>query len=287
MCDGTTNSDSKPIGSNTRRARRPILTLKPKPPAVPEAAVLDLSEDRMAVNVVPPNAPPAPEPRVIRAMCFFDGQNLHRSAREAFGCGQHVDPVALAEAICTEQGWRCDGIRFYQGAPDPYRQPEESRLWKERSARLRSNGVRVFERPLQYIERQSQLPDGSYRTTLRAKEKGIDLRLGLDVFEMALDDEFDLAVLFCRDQDLSELVPSIRRLAKRQSRPMKLVSAYPTSFSHGYRGIDGTHWLPISKSVYETCLIACGAGASATVPEEALCGIGNAETGKQAATACQ
>ncbi len=80
------------------------------------------------------------------------------------------------------------------------------------------------------------------------------MRLGLDVVELALRDEFDVAVLFCRDQDLTELLPTIRWLAGREYRTIRLASAFPWSDSGSLRGIDGMESLPIDKGTYEACL---------------------------------
>jgi uncharacterized LabA/DUF88 family protein len=228
---------------------RPILTLKPWP-------ACSAGFERDIASVAAPFAmqESRPEARVTRAICFFDGENLRLSAREAFGQDEDVDPVALAEAVCSVQGWRVDGVRFYAGSPDPNRQPEESRSWTVRRSQLQSAGVTVFARRLQYTQKQQQMPDGTSVTVPRVKQKGVDIRMGLDVFEMALEDQFDVAVLFCRDQDLRELVPTIRRLAERSGRAIQLVSAFPTSQSRWLRGINGMQWLWIDQATYEACL---------------------------------
>ena len=55
----------------------------------------------------------AREPAEIRAITFFDGQNLFHCAKAAFG---HVypnyDPVALSNAVCVSKGWRCAQVRI-------------------------------------------------------------------------------------------------------------------------------------------------------------------------------
>jgi uncharacterized LabA/DUF88 family protein len=89
---------------------------------------------------------------------------------------------------------------------------------------------------------------------VKIKEKGIDLRMGLDILELAQDGAFDVAVLFCRDQDLRELIPSIRRVARTQNRQISLASAFPKSDARSLRGIDGMRWLPIDQRTYEAHL---------------------------------
>ena len=74
-----------------------------------------------------------------------------------------------------------------------------------------------------------KLPDGTVWSALVAQEKGIDIRIALDVIRMARQDEFDVAVVFSQDQDFSELSDEIRSLSKEQGRWIKIVSAFPTS----------------------------------------------------------
>jgi uncharacterized LabA/DUF88 family protein len=233
--------------------RRPLLTLKTRPVSLRVPGIADATEELIGASIIPGRtATPQAEP--VRAMCFFDGQNLHKSAEQAFGCDRPVDPLGLAQTVCAGQGWRCDQVRFYQGDPDPKRQPVESQSWSTRRAQLRSDGVVVFDRRVQYIDQKHQLADGTWRSTVKIKEKGIDLRMGLDIFALAQNGAFDVAVLFCRDQDLRELIPSIAQVARTQNRPISLVSAFPKSNAHSLRGIDGMRWLPIDQGTYEAHL---------------------------------
>ena len=59
------------------------------------------------------------EPPIKRAVAFVDGQNLFHAAREAFGCNYpNYNVSALAEQVCTRQGWKLAQVRFYTGIPD-------------------------------------------------------------------------------------------------------------------------------------------------------------------------
>ena len=251
----TPTAMTKDIAAPSQRVgRRTLLTLKPQAQAFSPPRLLDLTGEPVSVTATLPQRTRATETQTTRAVCFFDGQNLLRSAKHAFGHDHYVNPVALGEAVCAQQGWRCDGIRFYTGMPDPSLQPDESRLWSARCARLQAAGVSVYTRRLQYITRQHQVPNGSVLSTTKIKEKGIDMRMGLDVLELGLADVFDVAVLFCRDQDLSEVIPSIRRLGTMQSRRVRLASAYPTSADCHLTGIKGMQWIPIDEAMYGSCL---------------------------------
>ena len=70
-------------------------------------------------------------------------------------------------------------------------------------------GIQVYSRPLRYRNDIVKLPDGSTHTFLRGSEKGIDVRIALDVIRLAVGNEYDVAVVFSQDQDLSEAADEI------------------------------------------------------------------------------
>jgi uncharacterized LabA/DUF88 family protein len=242
---------SEVIYTNTA-VRRPLLSL----PAGATRSLNTVSFASSSADNAAAKRKPMGDPQgnLIRAMCFFDGRNLLGSAKIAFGCDQDADPGKLANAICEKQGWRCAGVNYYQGSPDPVRQPVLSSHWGRRRSQLKGSGVSVFDRRVRYLDQEQVLPDGTSQTITTVKEKGVDVRMALDVFELALDNSFDIAVLFCRDQDLSELASSIRRLSLWQDRPIRLASAFPTSEANRLNGIYGTQWLEIDQAMYESCL---------------------------------
>ena len=56
------------------------------------------------------------EPAIKRAVAFFDGQNLYRHAKDAFGHHHpNFDPIKLFDAVCAELSFENQGIRFYTG----------------------------------------------------------------------------------------------------------------------------------------------------------------------------
>jgi hypothetical protein len=85
-------------------------------------------------------------------------------------------------------------------------------------------------------------------------EKGIDVRLALDVIRLAHQNAYDVAVLFCSDQDLSEVAEEIRLIARERRRWIKIASAYPYSPAYKVRGINKTDWIPIDRATYDACL---------------------------------
>lgn len=117
------------------------------------------------------------------------------------------------------------------------------------------SGIVVFSRPLRYRNQQFSLSGGSQYTRLVGEEKGIDVRIALDVIRMARHNELDVALIFSQDQDLSEVAKEIRAVAQEQNRWIKIASAFPVSpTSRNRRGINGTDWIQIDRTTYDACL---------------------------------
>jgi uncharacterized LabA/DUF88 family protein len=182
-------------------------------------------------------------PAQIRAVTFFDGQNLYHSAKSAFGHRfPNYDPVALSNKICQIKGWKLEQVRFYTGVPDASDHALWNHFWVAKGAQMGREGVHVFTRPLRYRNKTVKLPDGTTHSFLDGDEKGIDVRIALDVIRLAHQKKYDVAVLFCRDQDLTELADEIRTISAEQNRWIKTASAYPNSPAVKFRGIDRTEW---------------------------------------------
>src|SRR5437667_2461793 len=152
-----------------------------------------------------------PEPPVKRTVVFVDGQNLFHAAREAFGYTYpNYDIRALAERMCAGRGWQFTQARFYTGIPDPQDDPRWHQFWSAKLAVMGRQGVHVYSRSLRYRNRTVRLPDGKTHTFLAGEEKGIDVRVALDVIRMAHRAEYDVGVILSQDQDLSEVAEEIR-----------------------------------------------------------------------------
>ena len=196
------------------------------------------------------------EPDTKRAVSFFDGQNLYRHAKDAFGHHHpNYDPRRLADAVCAELGWINRGVRFYTGVPSARTTPMWHGYWTRRLTAMRRAGIAVTTRPLRYRVESIRLPDGSVHELLVQREKGIDLRLGLDVVRMARNAEMDVAVLFSQDQDLAEVALEVRDIARSTNRWLKIVSAFPYGpNATASRGVDRTDWFRMTRELYDSCL---------------------------------
>lgn len=205
----------------------------------------------------PEPIPTVPNANGRRTVAFFDGQNLFHAAREAFGYRfPNYDPIALAQAICTNQSWDLEQVRFYTGVPDQNDNVFWCQFWDAKLAALgtRAN-VHIYRRKLRYQVRTFKLADGSQHAERIGHEKGIDVRIALDIVRLAETRKFDVGLIFSQDQDLSEVADEIRLIAKLQKRWIKLASAFPTSAGvRNRRGVNGTDWIPIGKDLYDGCI---------------------------------
>ena len=196
------------------------------------------------------------EPAEKRAVAFFDGQNLYRHAKEAFGHHYpNYDPVKLFDAVCALKDWKPFGVRFYTGTLAAAKSPMWHGFWSNKLLALRRAGVLVYSRPIRYHPHDIEAPDGSLFHVETPQEKGIDIRLALDVIRLALSKQLDVAVIFSQDQDLSELVEDIKEIGRVQDRWIKLACAYPVGrLATTVRGIDKTEWIRMDQNFYDGCL---------------------------------
>ncbi len=161
----------------------------------------------------------------------------------------------LAGRVCASKGWQLSHVHFYTGVPDEADEPFWHHFWAAKLAVLGTRGVSTFSRSLRYRNQTVTLADGSTVTTLVGQEKGIDVRLALDVVRFAREGTYDVALVFSQDQDLSEAVDEVRRLSAQQSRWIKPACAFPISpTARNRRGINGADWIRIDRTLYDSCI---------------------------------
>ena len=229
-----------------------------------------------------------PEPPIKQAIAFFDGQNLYRHAKKAFGHHHpNYDPQKLHAAICKEKGWEPSAVRFYTGIPTSKHSPQWRRYWGNRLFAMECKGIHVTKRILQYHQEEVvplggttftspegekfTFPDGANATfpddsdanppdSIKEvkeipREKGIDVRLALDMVRLARQEKYDVAVLFSQDQDLAEAVKDVKEIAREQERWIKLVCAFPDGPNASIRrGIRGCKPFEMDEDFYGECL---------------------------------
>jgi len=196
------------------------------------------------------------EPSVKRTVAFIDGQNLFYAVKEAFGYSYpNYDVLALANFVCLSRNWNLSESRFYTGIPDTQDNPFWNHFWTAKLAVMGTRGVKTFSRRLHYRNQTITLPDGTMTTALVGQEKGVDIRIALDVVRMARENRYDVVLIFSQDQDLSEVADEVRSISVQQSRWIKVACAFPISPTYANkRGINGTEWITIDRATYSACL---------------------------------
>ena len=198
----------------------------------------------------------AEAPAVKYAMAFVDGQNLYQHAKDAFGhYHPNYDPIKLLAAVCKLYGWTPNLVRFYTGIPSAERDPFWAAYWAKRLLFMKNSGIYVTTRPLRYREERVMDQLGNTETVYTPQEKGIDVRLALDIVSTARTKQWNVAVIFSQDQDLAEVVEEVRNIAREQDRWLEICCAFPYGpLATSRRGIDKTTWCRMEEDFYGECL---------------------------------
>jgi uncharacterized LabA/DUF88 family protein len=196
------------------------------------------------------------EPIIKRAIIFIDGQNLFHAAKEAFGYSfPNYDVKLLAKKICDLKGWDLKEIRFYTGIPDIQDDALWHTFWTNKLTCMGQVGVKIFSRSLRYRNQTIHLPNNKTHTFLVGQEKGVDIRIALDITRLAHTKVYDIGIIFSQDQDLSEVADEVRIISGEQDRWLKIASAFPVSPVYkNNRGIDKTDWIRIDRQTYDACI---------------------------------
>lgn len=191
-----------------------------------------------------------------QAICFIDGQNLFGAAKDAFGYTYpNYDAKRLAERVCHDHGWIPAEVRFYTGVPQPSDNPFWHHFWTAKLAQMGRMRVVTFSRALRYNNVTVRQKDGTEISVLKGREKGVDVRIALDMVRAAREKRGRVFVVFSQDQDLTEAVDEVRIIAKASGHPIHIASAYPSSpTSPNKRGLDRTEWIRIDRPTYDACI---------------------------------
>jgi uncharacterized LabA/DUF88 family protein len=190
-----------------------------------------------------------------KVLVFIDGQNVYKRCESLYRHGV-CHPLLLADRLIG--GRKLVGVRYYSGVHDPTVNPSGRSQSDRRHNLMRRTGVTVVERPLRYRWEwgfdPSALPDPrvsqgqrmqiTVTPYQRAREKGIDLTIGLDVVDLAHRGHMDVAIVVSSDNDLCEAARSTHDVTRARGR----VSVEAAVFNEGrsavlLRHYDYTHQL--------------------------------------------
>jgi hypothetical protein len=166
------------------------------------------------------------------AMAFFDGQNLFQHAKEAFGHHHpNYDPKKLHHAVCEALGLTPNLTRFYTGVPSESESKMWSGYWSNRVLAMKRAGILETTRKLRYHKEIIERSDGTSQVISTPQEKGIDVRIALDLVACARRKEFQV------------------------ERSIEIVCAFPDSPSASYRrGVERTTWFKMDQAFYDACI---------------------------------
>lgn len=193
-----------------------------------------------------------------RLLVFVDGQNVYKTCERLYRHGP-CHPLLLADRLA--QGRKLIGVRYYSGVHDPSVNGAMRSRTDQRHNLMRRVRVTVVERQLRYRwewgfdpallpdprKNQHQQVQVSLTPYQRAREKGIDLAIGLDVVDLAVQGGMDVAIIASSDNDLCEAARSTHEVTSGQGR----VSVEAAVFNERPRAVllphyDYTHQLRLA-----------------------------------------
>jgi hypothetical protein len=175
---------------------------------------------------------------------------------ESFGYTYpNYDVQALAYRVCRNKGWVLAETRFYTGVPPIEEDPFWHHFWAAKLAQMSRTMIVVFRRPLRYAVVEVKIPGHAPQQAKKAREKGIDVRIALDMVRAARENRGNILLVFSQDQDLSEAVDEVKEISRSGRFHIRVASAFPYSpTSKSRRGIEKTDWIQIDKATYDACI---------------------------------
>lgn len=89
------------------------------------------------------------------------------------------------------------GVRFYTGIHDPNKEPEKHAAMAWRLYGYQADGVEIIALPLRYDQ------------SGRARQKGVDSRICLDILRLGQKGVFDIATIISEDSDIDPAVQDL------------------------------------------------------------------------------
>lgn len=142
-------------------------------------------------------------------MLFIDGQNLYNRCKDHFGW-PWADPILLGQDLvqADRDKYGTDshvfsGVRYYTGIHDPNKRPADHGKMQRRLQAYEARRIHTVPVPLGY-KRQG--------LRWRGREKGVDVRIALDLLRLAQKGLYDVAIVVSEDSDLNEAIRDVYEL---------------------------------------------------------------------------
>jgi len=192
----------------------------------------------------------------LDTIVFIDGQNLYRSAKDAWGTKDEckLKPIDKAykytwpsydvkkiAVILTSKtsGRTLSQTRFYTGVYTKRQNLLWYYFWENKLKYLKSQGIVTY----------------AGRINEHQQEKGVDVKLSVDLIQLTYEKRYEVAIIVSQDRDFEPAIQLAKVIARDQHRQLVFESHFPLgSGSHSDRGIPKTTWMPIDKATYDACL---------------------------------
>lgn len=146
---------------------------------------------------------------MVRAAVFIDGSNFYHACRESLG-RTDVDLGKFGRYLVGDR----ELVRiYYYNCPLPSDAPDEQRRAQERFYGALARVPYLEVRLGKLIPKDFKCSRCS-EITRRPVEKGVDMRIGVDMLSLASKGLIDVAVLVSGDGDLVEAIKAVKELGK-------------------------------------------------------------------------
>ena len=186
---------------------------------------------------------------MFNVILFFDGQHLYRSAKDAWRPLPAIGPsnyswpsydvVKLSNSLVARHPQRViKEIRFYTGVPSLRADAPWHKFWTNKLRYLKSQGVITYKGRINSVNH----------------EKGVDVRIAIDLMRLTYEQEYDVAMIVSQDWDFGPAVLLAKQIARDQGRQLVFESCFPVGpGTPNTRGIPGTNWIQIDQATYDAC----------------------------------
>ena len=186
---------------------------------------------------------------MLNTILFFDGQHLYRSAKDAWRPLPAIGPsnyswpsydvAKLSSVLVSKDPQRViREIRFYTGVPDPNADTRWHTFWTNKLRYLKSQGIEIYKGRVNSAE----------------QEKGVDVRIAIDLVRFTYEQKYDVAMIVSQDWDFGPAVSLAKEIARDQGRQLVFESCFPVGpGTPNTRGVPGTIWIEIDQATYDAC----------------------------------
>ena len=199
-------------------------------------------------------SPPPPS----RVNVYVDGFNLFSSIKRRFAYKEpNTDVAKLARAIIALKPNRTLAtVYYYIGVARPEHDKNSHDWWSRKLAAMGKLGVKTVRRNLKQRDLTVEVSGIANHKFHKVKliEKGIDLRLGLDLVKHTTAKAFEVAIIFSQDGDLAEAVQDAYEIAAVQKRHIGIECAYPVDGITKQYGINKATAIEFDRVLYDTCI---------------------------------